>query len=72
MITPINQHQSFDYSIFDCQSMSIQGQRHIHFDSHIIVEGSYSLHPYFQDYASFSIFLSLPFELQKQRIKTKW
>lgn len=71
VITPINQHQSFDYSIFDCQSMSIQGQRHIHFDSQIIVEGSYSLHPFFQDYASFSIFLSLPFELQKQRIKKR-
>ena len=34
----------------------------------VIVEGAYSCHPYFENYADFKIFLKLDEETQKERI----
>ena len=71
VVTPINNNQSFDYQIFDCMSMSLTDYAHICFDSSIIVEGSYSMHPYFKDYATFKIFLDIDNQTQIERIRNR-
>ena len=68
VIIPIKAKESFDYHIFDCHVMSIQDKKHIDFKDKMIVEGSYSLHPYFHNYADLSIFLDIDSDLQVERI----
>ena len=71
VVKPINNKESFDYQIFDCMSMSLTDYAHICFDSSIIVEGSYSMHPYFKDYATFKIFLDIDNQTQIERIRNR-
>lgn len=68
VVLPLKQKQSFTYQVFDCQSMSITTSKEINFETSIIVEGSYSMHPYFKDYADLTIFLEVSNALQLERI----
>lgn len=68
VVVPITQKKSIHYQIFDCQAMSFNDKKEILFDTSIIVEGCYSMHPYFNDYAELKIFLSISKDLQIKRI----
>lgn len=71
VVLPINNKQSFSYQVFDCSLMSLTDDVHIEFSQSIIIEGSYSMHPYFKDYATFKIFLDVDKEVQVQRIRER-
>lgn len=75
---------SFSYNIYNCSKCSIDSEKTINNRNLIIIEGSYSLHPYFGKYYDLSIFLDIDESLQLERIlcrdgerlfemfKTKW
>lgn len=71
VVIPINKQQSFDYQVFDCMSMSLTEYVHIPFDNCIIIEGSYSMHPYFKDYSTYKIFLDIDSHEQVERIRNR-
>lgn len=59
---------AFSYDIFDCSEMRINGKRRIDFREYLIIEGSYSHHPYFSDYADLYVFSDINPDTQKERI----
>ena len=60
--------EAFAYRIFDCGKMALDGQREVAASAYRIVEGAYSLHPEFGDYADLKIFLDVDPETQMRRI----
>ena len=59
---------AFSYRVFDCSQMAICGERRISESEWRIVEGSYSHHPRFGDYADLKVFCSVSEEEQMRRI----
>ncbi|HIU02069.1 MAG TPA: uridine kinase [Candidatus Onthocola gallistercoris] len=64
----LRENRRFDYRIFDCVQMRYSGKRSVENSRYRIVEGSYSNHPVFGDYADFRIFCDVDPEEQKERI----
>jgi len=64
----VGEAKAFSYGVFDCGSMSIQGERLIGESDWRIVEGSYSHHPKFGEYADFKLFCAVSPEEQMKRI----
>lgn len=58
----------FAYRIFDCGKMAIEGEREVDASAYRIVEGAYSCHPTFGDYADLKVFFDIAPEVQMQRI----
>ena len=59
---------NFSYQIFDCSVMKLNDFKSINKNKLTIMEGSYSLHPYFGKYYDLSIFLDIDYDKQLQRI----
>ncbi len=59
---------SFSYGKFDCSAMMINGSAYVPASEWIIVEGSYSLHPRFGDYADITVFSDIAPDEQLRRI----
>ena len=64
----LHENESFEYGIFDCSRMAICEKRRVCKSNIRIVEGSYSHHPKFGEYADVSIFLTVSPEEQSRRI----
>ena len=60
--------EGFEYSVYDCHEGKITGKRTIPESNIRIVEGSYSIHPYFGEYADVKIFCDIDPENQIERI----
>ena len=60
--------EAFSYGVFDCGSMTVRGKQAVRPHSWKIVEGSYSHHPIFGEYADYSIFCSVSPDEQIKRI----
>lgn len=58
----------FSYRVFDCSSGGYNGEKIIERSALTVVEGSYSLHPHFGDYANIKIFMDISESEQKSRI----
>ena len=58
----------FSYGVFDCSIMDLAGERAIGESCWRIVEGSYSHHPKFGDYADLRVFCTVDPEEQMRRI----
>ena len=63
--------ENFDYTVFSCRIMDFDGTREIRNSKYIIVEGSYSLHPCFGDYADISVFSDIDPEEQLRRLRLR-
>lgn len=59
---------AFDYPIFDCSKMQLDGARTVPAGEWRIIEGSYSHHPHFSDYMDIRVFCTVTAEEQRQRI----
>lgn len=69
VITPLSQGKEvFDYQRYDCMQQRLTQLVTVRSKALTIVEGSYSLHPYFGDAYDLRIFMDLDGETQKQRI----
>jgi len=60
--------EAFSYQRFDCRTKSLREFVNIPYAPVFIIEGSYSHHPYFGDYADLRIFRDVDKETQWQRI----
>ena len=67
----LKQKDSFGYGVFDCGIMEISGERVINESEWRIVEGSYSHHPKFGNYADLRVFCAVSKEEQMKRILTR-
>lgn len=61
----------FSYRIFDCSKMNYHGEQLISSPSFRIVEGAYSCHPLFGNYADLRVFSDISPEEQMQRIQNR-
>ncbi len=61
-------NKPFQYSVFDCGSMSISGKKRAAPEGVVIIEGAYSLHPKIPDIYDIKVFLSAPLEVRLERI----
>lgn len=68
VINKLGKPSVISYKAFDCSENDFTKNRVIMNKKIIIVEGAYSSHPYFEDYADFKIFLKIDEEAQKERI----
>lgn len=64
----LRQSKSFSYYIFDCSQMNYHGKRTIKSKHIRIVEGSYSCHPIFSNYANITVFSTIDSQEQMKRI----
>lgn len=63
--------EPFEYGIFDCSSMAIGSKRFVKSGKIRLVEGSYSQHPRFGDYADVRVFVTVSPETQSERILSR-
>lgn len=61
----------FQHGIFDCSEMSITSSALFHKCNFAVIEGSYSMHPYFGNYADVKIFVETSYEEQINRIRAR-
>lgn len=64
-------HDQITYRRFDCSKMNFGEQVSIEPENWLIIEGSYSCHPYFGRYMDLSLFLHVPYERQLERIRER-
>ncbi len=58
----------FSYRVFDCSKMALCGMREVKAADLRVVEGAYSMHPYFGDYADIKVFFDVDADEQMRRI----
>ena len=68
VLQPLKAGNPFSYRPFDCGSFTLAEPVEVTPKKLTIVEGTYSLHPYFGDFADLKVFLSVTPEVQKERI----
>ncbi len=64
----LKEKEAFSYRIFDCSVMELCGERKVDAAPIRIVEGSYSSHPHFSDYADLRLFVDVAPDEQIRRI----
>ena len=64
----IGKSEAFSYGVFDCSKMEICGNKTVEGGEWRIVEGSYSHHPKFGDYADLKVFCTVASDEQMKRI----
>ena len=68
VLMDIHKEEEIIYSAFDCSKMAMGGSVTVKASKYRIVEGSYSNHPLFGEYADLKIFIEIDKNLQKNRI----
>ena len=68
VLLPLSRGEAFSYRPFDCQSFTLAEPVSVTPKKLTIIEGSYSLHPHFGDYADLKVFLQISPELRRERI----
>ena len=71
ILPKISEKNGFTYNVFSCSKMSIDGQKTVENCDYRIVEGVYSLHPAFGDYADICAFSDVDSITQLERIKKR-
>lgn len=71
VIPLLKKSQPFSYRIFDCSQMDYNGSQTISPTPFRIVEGAYSCHPLFGNYADLTVFSDISPEEQMQRIQKR-
>jgi len=64
----LRSEQAFSYPKFSCDIMDIDGEREVEASKIRIVEGAYSMHPIFGQYADIRVFSDIDNETQLSRI----
>ena len=66
-----NLDNDFTYNVFNCSIMKVDKEVFVKKTNLLIIEGSYSLHPYFGKYYDLSIFLDIDKNDQINRIRNR-
>ena len=68
VLEPLRRGEAVSYRPFDCRSMTLQQAVSVTPKQLNIIEGSYSLHPYFGDVYDLRVLLTVDPDVQKERI----
>lgn len=68
VLMPLMAGQSFSYRPFDCSTFTLTNPIAVTPKKLNIVEGTYSLHPHFEDPYDWKVFLSITPQLQREQI----
>jgi uridine kinase len=71
VIDSILHKQNVEYRPYNCKTEKIENSKEIIYKRLNIIEGSYSLHPYFGDIYNIQVFISIPDNIQIERIKAR-
>lgn len=71
VIANLNRKEAFSYGVYDCKKQCISHQVDVNPAMINIIEGSYSMHPYFDDYAHILFFLSVALHEQGKRLRER-
>ena len=71
VVKKIHCNKNFSYNIFNCHIMDFDGNNKVSNSKVILVEGSYSLHPFFGKYYDVSAYLTINESDQLERIRTR-
>ncbi|NCB33848.1 MAG: hypothetical protein EOM64_08220, partial [Erysipelotrichia bacterium] len=71
VINPWLKHQSVMIRPFDCSTMQIKTGSEVPWNPIMIIEGTYSMHPYLKDVFDLKVFLAIDAEKQMQRIMNR-
>ncbi len=68
VIIPLKENKTINYRKFDCSTMSLLDPLEIKPERMTVVEGAYSMHPFFGEYYNLSVLIEISPERQKERI----
>lgn len=68
VLIPLSQNGAFSYRPFSCSTFTLSDPVEVIPKKLTIVEGTYSLHPYFGEVYDYKVFLSVDPQLQRSRI----
>ena len=68
VLSPLKSGQLFSYRPFDCKTFTLSNSVDVSSKKLNIIEGSYSMHPYFGDPYDLKILLTVDEETQRQRV----
>ena len=71
IVPSLKKKKPFSYRIFDCSRMDYNGKQTISSAPFCLVEGAYSCHPLFGEYADLKVFSDISPEEQMQRIRKR-
>ena len=71
VVLPLSEDRPFSYRVFSCRTGDYSGTREIPRSEVVIVEGAYSLHPYFGSYEDAAFFFDINPEEQLRRIRRR-
>ena len=71
VIVPLTKNEAVQYRPFDCTLQTVGSAVTVAPKRLTVVEGVYSMHPYFGKYYDFSVFLDIAPEFQKKRIEKR-
>ncbi len=71
VLIPLKNNETINYRRFDCSSLKILPSIKITPEKLTIIEGAYSMHPEFEKYYDYSVFLDISPEKQKLRIEKR-
>lgn len=70
-VNPAAKRSDFFYRQFSCTDMKLKNEKRIPYSDFLIIEGTYSHHPIFGEYADLRVFLSVSGETQIERLKRR-
>ena len=68
VLEPMRRGEPFTYRVFDCSSMTLGDTVKAYPKKLTVIEGAYSMHPELSQHYSFTVFLDISRELQRERI----
>ncbi len=68
IVSHLADRDGLSFRRYNCKEQALEDSVHISWKPLVIIEGSYSHHPYFKDYCNLRIFLEVSSEEQKERI----
>ena len=71
IILPLKEKTSFSYRAYNCSSGKLSEYIYVKPKPITIIEGTYSLHPHFKEYADLKVFMDVSESEQKQRLKIR-
>ena len=71
VLLPLASGEAFSYRPFSCQTQTLTEETPVPVSRLTVVEGTYSMHPYFREPYDLTLFLSIDPEIQAQRIRQR-
>ncbi|MBO5454125.1 MAG: hypothetical protein J6A69_09210 [Clostridia bacterium] len=71
VLIPLSNNETLNYRKFDCSTFTLTAPVKVVPKNLVIIEGAYSMHPWFTKYYDFSVFLDISSSFQRERIRNR-